>query len=193
MAYIATAEAEVAPEVEPTGLQRVVALAFGECVRGGLLPSEAAVRIVGCTKIDVETLTTLATMGLAHVVADKLHKARERSAVPHDENGHARNGHVETARLSRERTTERRATLYNRVKGALDALYAGADGRMRTLREFSLADHRFRLAEVEAIGAGYLKSAKFHKQALSALKAARVETIGALPSKSQAQLSSLLS
>lgn len=180
--------AEASPVAD--SVRSVVSVAVDLCHTEKLLPQEAAIRALDVCSIDSGAASYLAVIGVAELVNRKLQRMRRsaRSGVSESNTEPSRS----VGPTGAERTQARRAALYHKVRSALDALYAGADGAMRSLRDFTLADHEGRLASVTEFLRGWKAAERFHLEAIAALRSAGAERIGALPAREQARLGGLL-
>lgn len=153
---MAIAEAVILEDIATSDLNTVEAV-VEECVQicmeTGLTPSEAARRSPLLAALSAEDLLRLALVGLTRMVQGRLPKP-SRSL----------------GRQEKPSRDERRQVLYQRSRDALTSLFQGVDGQMKTLYQFTVEDHRYRLAECEKHSSGWRRSARFHQESLTAFK-----------------------
>jgi hypothetical protein len=153
-------------ETTDASVQEAIAEVVAACTHQGVTPMEAARNSAAITRLPVEELLGLAIVGLARIAAGHIPKPTARNRRTASSPTEAR---VESA--------ARRERLYQEAKDALTSLFQGEDGRMRSLYDFTAADHKYRLTECESLTRGWRRSARFHQEAMAALKREGVERI----------------
>lgn len=182
--------APVAAEAVPVSrasLEEVIDEVVDACTNQGLTPMEAARQSTLLAGLDVEELYALAIIGLARTAAARIPKpparrSARRASPPN---------HAERERKLAQ-IEARRQRLYEEAKDTLASLFRGADGRMRPLYQFTAEDHRHRLEECESFTRGWRLAARFHQEAITALKREGVDTVQHLSVGEQDRLRRLL-
>lgn len=189
----ASALAETPTAALPRSTKSVVDLAVSFCRSDGIPPSRAAVKAMDFGPVSQDALFTLATIGVASLVNDRIHTMRDANRRPERESDGTPKEALVTQATRGSTPSERRAALYVRVTKALLSIYEAADGSMKSLVDFSADDHEHRLSAARNERDGAVRLVTFHVAAIKRLRASGAATIGGLPKNEQKRLAGLLS
>lgn len=174
-------------------LDELVSRTADLCFTESLTPTEAARKAFDASRVNVEDLYFLAVIGLGKLTDNEV---RSRNNIVQNkapvQRGYSRPKKLRAVSDQQAEQIARRAELFNTVCDALQAVYQGADGKMRALAQFTVNDHRTRLSQCEQQSKSWRKASRFHQEALALLKAGGVECISALPREDQDRLRGLL-